>query len=163
MTLFLASTKRDFGFGDKDDHVVLDGGRVVGRIYFKPSVRCPLLAQSGHAALNKRSTPLGSSFYDGCLDAGLNLVGFRVIAGSLRRPDCRRLPRRSTCRAMSRQNCAWARKYRASRIGVLHSSCRYSRCPGELVATQLHVLRCGAGYIVPASLGRSSKRTIDLG
>ena len=36
MTLFLASTKRDFGFGDKDDHVVLDGGRVVGRIFQQP-------------------------------------------------------------------------------------------------------------------------------
>jgi hypothetical protein len=32
----LASTKRYFGFGDKDDHVVLDGGRVVGRIFLTP-------------------------------------------------------------------------------------------------------------------------------
>ena len=36
MTLFLASTKRYFGFGDKDDHVVLDGGRVIGRIFLSP-------------------------------------------------------------------------------------------------------------------------------
>ena len=36
------------------------------------------------AALNKRSTSLGSSLYDRCLDAGLNLLGFRVIAASLR-------------------------------------------------------------------------------
>ena len=35
-TLFLASTKRYFGFGDKDDHVVLDGGRVIGRIFLSP-------------------------------------------------------------------------------------------------------------------------------
>ena len=34
--LFLASTKRYFGFGDKDDHVVLDGGRVIGRIFQPP-------------------------------------------------------------------------------------------------------------------------------
>ena len=34
--LFLASTKRYFGFGDKDDHVVLDGGRVIGRIFMPP-------------------------------------------------------------------------------------------------------------------------------
>ena len=34
--LFLASTKRYFGFGDKDDHVVLDGGGVIGRIFQQP-------------------------------------------------------------------------------------------------------------------------------
>jgi len=33
MTPTLAHTKRYFGFGDKDDHVVLDGGRVIGRIF----------------------------------------------------------------------------------------------------------------------------------
>jgi hypothetical protein len=33
MPLALASTKCYFGFGDKDDHVVLDGGRVIGRIF----------------------------------------------------------------------------------------------------------------------------------
>ena len=32
-TLILASTKRYFNFGEKDDHVVLDGGRVIGRIF----------------------------------------------------------------------------------------------------------------------------------
>jgi hypothetical protein len=36
MSLTLASTKRYFGFGDKDDHVVLDGGRVIGRIFLSP-------------------------------------------------------------------------------------------------------------------------------
>ena len=36
MGLTLASTKRYFGFGDKDDHVVLDGGRVIGRIFITP-------------------------------------------------------------------------------------------------------------------------------
>jgi len=36
MPLALASTKRYFGFGDKDDHVVLDGGRVIGRIFLSP-------------------------------------------------------------------------------------------------------------------------------
>ena len=36
MPLALASTKRYFGFGDKDDHVVLDGGRVIGRIFQQP-------------------------------------------------------------------------------------------------------------------------------
>ena len=34
--LILASTKRYFGFGDKDDHVVLEGGRVIGRIFQQP-------------------------------------------------------------------------------------------------------------------------------
>ena len=34
--LFLVSVKRYFGFGDKDDHVVLDGGRVIGRIFRSP-------------------------------------------------------------------------------------------------------------------------------
>jgi len=36
MPLALASTKRYFGSGDKDDHVVLDGGRVIGRIFLSP-------------------------------------------------------------------------------------------------------------------------------
>ena len=36
MALTLASTKRYFGFGDKDDHVVLDGGRMIGRIFLSP-------------------------------------------------------------------------------------------------------------------------------
>ena len=36
MILNLASTKRYFGFGDKDDHVVLDGGRFIGRIFQQP-------------------------------------------------------------------------------------------------------------------------------
>lgn len=36
MALALAPTKRHFGFGDKDDHVVLDGGRVIGRIFLSP-------------------------------------------------------------------------------------------------------------------------------
>ena len=36
MSLTLASTKRYFGFGDKDDHVVLDGGRVIRRIFQQP-------------------------------------------------------------------------------------------------------------------------------
>ena len=35
-TLILASTKRYFGFGDKDDRVVLYGGRVIGRIFLSP-------------------------------------------------------------------------------------------------------------------------------
>ena len=34
--LFLTSTKRYFGFGDKDDRVVLYGGRVIGRIFLSP-------------------------------------------------------------------------------------------------------------------------------
>ena len=32
MALFISPTKRYFGFGDKDDYVILDGGRVIGRI-----------------------------------------------------------------------------------------------------------------------------------
>jgi hypothetical protein len=32
----LTPTKKYFGFGDKDDHVVLDGGRVIGRIVRDP-------------------------------------------------------------------------------------------------------------------------------
>jgi hypothetical protein len=36
MALTLASTKRYCGLGDKDDHVVLDGGRVIGRIFLSP-------------------------------------------------------------------------------------------------------------------------------
>ena len=32
MTLTLSHTSKYFGFGDKDDYCVLDGGRVVGRI-----------------------------------------------------------------------------------------------------------------------------------
>ena len=36
MNLKLGSTKRYFGFGDTDDHVVLDGGRVIGRIFQQP-------------------------------------------------------------------------------------------------------------------------------
>jgi hypothetical protein len=33
LTLTLAHTSRYFGFGSKDDYVVLDGGRVIGRIF----------------------------------------------------------------------------------------------------------------------------------
>jgi hypothetical protein len=35
-TLTLTSTFKYFRFGDKNDHVVLDGGRVVGRIFLSP-------------------------------------------------------------------------------------------------------------------------------
>ena len=31
--LTLSPTTKYFGFGDKDDYVVLDGGRVIGRIF----------------------------------------------------------------------------------------------------------------------------------
>jgi hypothetical protein len=34
--LILAPTKRYFGFGSKNDYVVLDGGRVIGRIFLSP-------------------------------------------------------------------------------------------------------------------------------
>ena len=34
--LILAPTKRYFGFGDKNDHCVLDGGRVISRILVQP-------------------------------------------------------------------------------------------------------------------------------
>ena len=34
--LILASTMRYFGFGDKNDHVVLDGGRCIGCIFLSP-------------------------------------------------------------------------------------------------------------------------------
>jgi hypothetical protein len=35
-TLTLAHTLKYFGFGDDNDYVVLDGGRVVGRIMLHP-------------------------------------------------------------------------------------------------------------------------------
>jgi hypothetical protein len=38
MNLVLAYTSKYFGFGDKNDYVVLDGGRVIGRIYRPPQV-----------------------------------------------------------------------------------------------------------------------------
>lgn len=34
--LRLAHTVKYFGFGDNDDYVVLDGGRVIGRIFLGP-------------------------------------------------------------------------------------------------------------------------------
>jgi hypothetical protein len=34
--LALSPTMKYFGFGDKDDYVVLDGGRVIGRIFLHP-------------------------------------------------------------------------------------------------------------------------------
>jgi hypothetical protein len=34
--LSLARTERYFGFGDANDHVVLEGGRVIGRIFLSP-------------------------------------------------------------------------------------------------------------------------------
>ena len=53
MNLKLGSTKRYFGFGDKDDHVLLDGGRVIGRIFQQP--QAPEVArgsgQSLHASI----------------------------------------------------------------------------------------------------------------
>jgi hypothetical protein len=36
MTLVLGPTKRYFGFGNADDFVVLDAGRVIGRIVLQP-------------------------------------------------------------------------------------------------------------------------------
>lgn len=36
MQLALVRTKKYFGFGDADDHVVLDGGRCIGRIFLHP-------------------------------------------------------------------------------------------------------------------------------
>lgn len=36
MALALAPTNTYFGFGSKDDYVVLDGGRCVGRIFLSP-------------------------------------------------------------------------------------------------------------------------------
>ena len=36
MNLTLVSTRRYFGIGDKNDHVVLDGGRCIGRIFLLP-------------------------------------------------------------------------------------------------------------------------------
>jgi hypothetical protein len=34
--LRLSQTAKYFGFGDTNDHVVLDGGRVIGRIFLHP-------------------------------------------------------------------------------------------------------------------------------
>jgi len=34
--LALSPTMKYFGFGDNDDYVVLDGGRVIGRIFLHP-------------------------------------------------------------------------------------------------------------------------------
>jgi hypothetical protein len=34
--LILSPTHKYFGIGDKDDYVVLDGGRVIGRIFLDP-------------------------------------------------------------------------------------------------------------------------------
>ena len=34
--LKLAPTRKYFRIGDKDDYVVLDGGRVIGRIFLQP-------------------------------------------------------------------------------------------------------------------------------
>jgi len=36
MSLLLASTQKYFGTGDSNDHAVLDGERIVGRIYMSP-------------------------------------------------------------------------------------------------------------------------------
>ena len=36
MNLTLSLTVKYFGFGDSDDYVVLDGGRVIGRIMLHP-------------------------------------------------------------------------------------------------------------------------------
>jgi len=34
--LILTPTRRYFGFGDEDDHVVLEGGRCIGCIFLSP-------------------------------------------------------------------------------------------------------------------------------
>ena len=36
VNLFLSQTSKYFGFGDEDDYVVLEGGRVIGRIMRSP-------------------------------------------------------------------------------------------------------------------------------
>ena len=110
--------------------------------------------------MNKQSILLGSSFYDWCLDARLDLGGFSVIAGR-RRADCGTLPGRSP-------DVPFPDITPLERVGIAHRASAYSAKlslfvrPGKLVAAQLHVLRCGAGYIVPASLGPRIKRTINL-
>jgi hypothetical protein len=54
------------------------------------------------------------------------------------------------------------------RAGIAHRASAYSVKllpfvrPGELAEAQLHVLRCGAGYIIPASLGRVSSEQQTL-
>jgi hypothetical protein len=35
-TLLLSPTRKYFGIGDENDYVVLDGGRVIGRIFLQP-------------------------------------------------------------------------------------------------------------------------------
>ena len=37
--LALSPTRKYFGFGDKDDYVVLDGGRVIGRIVLHEGIK----------------------------------------------------------------------------------------------------------------------------
>jgi len=36
MSLVLSPTKKYYGFGDENDYCVLDGGRVIGRIFRQP-------------------------------------------------------------------------------------------------------------------------------
>jgi hypothetical protein len=38
-SLLLSPTRKHFGLGDKNDFVVLDGGRIIGRIFLQPQRR----------------------------------------------------------------------------------------------------------------------------
>jgi len=38
-TLLLSPTRKHFRIGDENDYVVLDGGRVIGRIFLQPQAR----------------------------------------------------------------------------------------------------------------------------
>ena len=64
MTLILASTKRYFGFGDKDNHVVLDGGRVIGRIFQQPQAPEGFVVLDNHCARASAINPQSRLFRD---------------------------------------------------------------------------------------------------
>ena len=72
-TLILASTKRYFGFGDKDDRVVHHGGRVIGtHIPVPTGARRPQLDVDDHCYGLSADDPQSRVFSDAYCETGEN-------------------------------------------------------------------------------------------
>ena len=62
--LALSPTRKYFGFGDKDDYVVLDGGRVIGRKFLHPQGPESVVMDdncSRHSAINRQAWIFGNA------------------------------------------------------------------------------------------------------